>query len=130
MLRVFQNLFRCNALFLVLMLTAISERPAFAAEKTFSFGFAKAEITPEVPLRLSGYGNRATVYEGIDEPLYVRAVVIKTHDQQICSLVSVDSIGFAGSFVERIARQVKKEYGMNRDQLVVCSTHSHTRRTR
>ena len=97
-----------------------------AADAPYSFGFAKTDITPEVPLRLSGYGSRAEVFEGIDEPLYIRAIAIQTPDQKICSLVSLDSIGFAASFIERIAQQLKKKYGMNRDQLVVCSTHSHT----
>lgn len=97
-----------------------------AAEPPFSFGFARTEITPETPLRLSGYGNRDVVYEGVDEPLFVRAIAIQTPDQKICSLVSLDSIGFAGNFTDRIAQQVNQNYGLSRDQLVICSTHSHT----
>ncbi|HAW32472.1 MAG TPA: hypothetical protein DCY03_30915 [Planctomycetaceae bacterium] len=97
-----------------------------AAEFPFSFGFARTEITPETPLRLSGYGNRDVVYEGVDEPLFVRAIAIKTPEQKICSLVSLDSIGFAGSLTDRIAQHVKQKYGLSRDQLVLCSTHSHT----
>ncbi len=97
-----------------------------AAEPTFSFGFARMEITPETPLRLSGYGNRAVVYAGVDEPLFVRAIAIKTPGQKICSLVSLDSIGFDAGFTDRITQQVKQKYGLSRDQLVICSTHSHT----
>lgn len=116
---------RYSTLFLFIGVCVLSQN-AIAAENLFSFGFAKTEITPEVPLRLSGYGNRAVVYEGIDEPLYIRAVAIKASDGKTCSLVSIDSIGFAGSFIDRVARKVKIEYGLTRDQLVVCSTHSHT----
>lgn len=97
-----------------------------AAEPTFCFGFARMEITPETPLRLSGYGNRAVVYAGVDEPLFVRAIAIKTPGQKICSLVSLDSIGFDAGFTDRITQQVKQKYGLSRDQLVICSTHSHT----
>lgn len=96
-----------------------------AAEPPFSFGFARMEITPETPLRLSGYGNRAVVYAGVDEPLFVRAIAIKTPGQKICSLVSLDSIGFDAGFTDRITQQVKQKYGLSRDQLVICSTHSH-----
>ncbi|MCA9022837.1 MAG: neutral/alkaline non-lysosomal ceramidase N-terminal domain-containing protein, partial [Planctomycetaceae bacterium] len=96
------------------------------AESPSSFGFARTEITPEVPLRLSGYGNRDTVYESIDEPLYVRAMAIQSPEKKICALVSLDSIGFAGTFTDRIAGKVKQKYGLNRDQIVICSTHSHT----
>ncbi|QDU09079.1 neutral/alkaline non-lysosomal ceramidase N-terminal domain-containing protein [Gimesia aquarii] len=126
MLLIIQRFLPFPVLFLLLGSSFYTQGTLTAAETTFSFGFAKTEITPDVPLRLSGYGNRAVVYEGIDEPLYIRAVAIKTSDRKICSLVSIDSIGFAGSFVDRVAGKVKKEYGMNRDQLVVCSTHSHT----
>ncbi|MCH9656026.1 MAG: neutral/alkaline non-lysosomal ceramidase N-terminal domain-containing protein [Planctomycetes bacterium] len=115
-----------SVLFFIMGIVFAIPGVTFAAGSSFSFGFAKTEITPEVPLRLSGYGNRAVVYEGVDEPIYIRAVAIKTPDQKICSLVSLDSIGFAGAFVDRISQQLKKQYGMSRDQLVICSTHSHT----
>lgn len=121
-----QRFLQFHMLFLFMGLCFYTQGTLTAAENEFSFGFAKTEITPEVPLRLSGYGNRAVVYEGIDEPLYIRAVAIKSSDKKIYSLVSIDSIGFAGTFIERVARQVKKKYGMTREQLVVCSTHSHT----
>ncbi|QDT89290.1 neutral/alkaline non-lysosomal ceramidase N-terminal domain-containing protein [Gimesia algae] len=113
-------------LLLVIVAGQIRVNDVSAAEPPCSFGFARTEITPETPLRLSGYGNRAVVYEGVDEPLFVRAIAIKTPEQKICSLVSLDSIGFAGSFTDRIAKQVNQKYGLSRDQLVICSTHSHT----
>ena len=121
-----QRYFPYSILFLILGMVCSVPGVASAADSAYEFGFAKTEITPEVPLRLSGYGNRAVVYEGVDEPIYIRAVAIKTPGQKICSLVSLDSIGFAGAFVDRISQQLKKQYGMSRDQLVVCSTHSHT----
>lgn len=112
----------------VLLLCVFSVLPVSteAADSGYAYGFAKTEITPEAPLRLSGYGNRDTVYESVDEPLYVRAIAIQSPQKKICALVSLDSIGFAGTFTDRIARQVQQKYGLNRDQLVICSTHSHT----
>jgi len=126
MFHVFLKFFQSSTLILFLGVGFSFQGIVSAAENAFSFGFAKTEITPEVPLRLSGYGNRSAVFEGIDEPLFIRALAIKTPDQKICTLVSLDSIGFADSFIDRIAKQLKKQYGMHRDQLVVCSTHSHT----
>ena len=41
------------------------------------FGFGKADITPTVPLRLSGYASRAEPSEGVDEPLLVRAMAMR-----------------------------------------------------
>jgi len=97
-----------------------------AADSDYAFGFARTEITPEVPLRLSGYGNRSEVYEGVDEPLYVRAIAIRSPRKKVCVLAAFDCIGFAASFTDRIAAAVKQQHGLARDQLVICSTHSHT----
>lgn len=117
-----QKLFACA---LLVLCTAVPSQ-VVAAEAGYAFGFAKTEITPEVPLRLSGYGNRDTVFEGVDEPLYVRAIAIQSPQKKTGVLVSLDSIGFAGTFTDRIAGLVKQKYGLSRDQLVICSTHSHT----
>lgn len=118
----------CGLKFLsvVLCVCCLSGGTLRAADAGYAYGFAKTEITPEVPLRLSGYGNRDTVYENVDEPLYVRAIAIRSPEKKVCALVSLDSIGFAGTFTDRIAKTVKEKYGLDRDQLVICSTHSHT----
>ena len=89
-------------------------------------GFAKVDITPDVPLRLSGYGSRSTVSEGVDERLSARVMAIRTAGSQLSILVSVDTIGFPGSLTKSIAKRVEEQHSVARSHFVLCGTHSHT----
>jgi putative membrane-bound dehydrogenase-like protein len=96
------------------------------AETVYEFGFGKADITPTVPLRLSGYGGRSEVAEGIDEQLFVRAMAIKPPGGQLAVLVSVDTIGLPGVLTKSIAERVAAAHGIPRSRFVLACTHSHT----
>ena len=39
-------------------------------------GAARVDITPDYPVRLSGYGSRKTWNEGVEQKLWARALVI------------------------------------------------------
>ncbi len=41
-------------------------------------GLSRVDITPTMPLRLSGYGNRTKPSEGVDTPLNVRCMAMRT----------------------------------------------------
>ncbi len=96
------------------------------AETSLEFGFGKSDITPSVALRLSGYGNRTDVFEGVDEKLFVRVMVVRTDDGRVSALIAVDTIGLPGTLTKSIAARANKRYGIPRDRIVVCGTHSHT----
>lgn len=110
---------------LMLILTSLSTGPVAGAD--YQFGFSKVDITPTVPVRLSGYGSRNTPFEGIDEKLYVRAMAIQpVETKQIHVLVSVDTIGFPGVLTKEIHEEVQQRHKISRSRFVICSTHSHT----
>lgn len=99
--------------------------PCFALE-TFEFGFAKRDITPERPLRLSGYGTRSEVFESIDEKLYARVMALRSSQSPLSIMVSVDTIGFPETLTKAIAERVEKDHSVTRDRFLICCTHSHT----
>ena len=81
------------SILLVLLFAAVFAQPVTGAD--YQFGFSRVDITPTVPVRLSGYGNRNQPFEGIDKQLYVRAMAIQPMEtKQLHVLVSVDTIGF------------------------------------
>ena len=90
------------------------------------FGFGKVDVTPTEPLRLSGYGSRSQPSEGIDQPLWVRAMAMKAESGRISVLVSVDSIGVPGAMTERIAAKLRERNHIAREHFVLCVTHAHT----
>ena len=66
-------------LFLPVLLSVASAVPCRAAEATlYSVGVAKVDVTPDYPVRLSGYGGRERESEGIDQHIFAKALAIKT----------------------------------------------------
>ncbi len=96
------------------------------AEPAWRIGFGRADITPEKPLRLSGYGNRTEPFTGVDESLHVRAMALQADEGPAHLLISCDTIGLPGSLVESMARSAMQQHALQRQQLVFCFTHAHT----
>ena len=72
-------------------------------------GVAKAKITPEQPLWLSGYGSRDRPSEGTRVDLWVKALALQDsrgHQALLITLdlVGIDHVGFAGDFTDSIER--------------------------
>jgi len=98
--RPFQLVMELAGLWVCLGISMKSPPPLLAAD--WIVGAARQEITPEQPVRLSGYASRGVTHEGIDDGLEVRAIVFRRllADSAIQGaaepwqvLVSVDSIG-------------------------------------
>ena len=110
----------------LLLLCLVSATTTVRADG-LQFGFGKTDITPTVPLRLSGYASRSEPFEGIDEPLFVRAMAMRDGDDgDVAVLVSVDTIGFPGTLTKSILERLTKQHGLTRERFALCCTHSHT----
>ena len=90
------------------------------------FGFAKVDVTPIEPVRLSGYGDREKPLEGIDERLFARVMALQHATGKVHLLVVVDTIGFPGYLTMKIHAQVEEKYQVARSRFALCGTHSHT----
>lgn len=91
-------------------------------------GFAKTDITPTVPIRLSGYANRAQAFDSVADPLHARAMVILQEEQAPSSavvIVSIDSIAVTAAMTIEVAEWASEKFGIERSQIVLCSSHSH-----
>ncbi|QDU38200.1 Neutral ceramidase precursor [Maioricimonas rarisocia] len=115
---------RCTVLITALLATFVTSTATVQAG--FQAGFARADITPTEPVRLSGYGNRDHGHEGVDHPLYVRATALKADDGPVHILVSVDTIGFPGTLTKEIFETLRQSIDLERRHLVIAYTHSHT----
>ena len=112
--------------FLLSILVLIASTTGLAAAETMQFGFAKVDITPTEPVRLSGYGNRDKPHEGVDESLFARAMAIRHGQGKIHLLISIDTIGIPAKHSREIHRRLEEKHQITRAQLALCSTHSHT----
>jgi neutral ceramidase len=80
-------------------------------------GFAKVDITPPIGGKTSGYSS-AKPTDGIHDPLFTKALVLKT-DEQTIAIVSWDLCVFSSPALH----QKKAELGL--DQLIILNTHTH-----
>ncbi|MEM6689205.1 MAG: neutral/alkaline non-lysosomal ceramidase N-terminal domain-containing protein [Planctomycetota bacterium] len=94
------------------------------ADDLVPVGFATRDITPERPLRLSGYGSRSEVMTGVRDRLFVRAMSIGD-GERLCVMVSVEGIAVLAEQTERLLEVIAPSHSLDRSRLVVCSTHSH-----
>lgn len=89
-------------------------------------GFGKRDITPDpggkAAVWLAGYGmNRKA--EGVHDPLYARAIVLKSGDRAI-GLVSVDLVGYM--YPNTLSARAKASArGLGLDYVLVGATHNH-----
>ncbi|MFN0129893.1 MAG: neutral/alkaline non-lysosomal ceramidase N-terminal domain-containing protein [Verrucomicrobiales bacterium] len=89
-------------------------------------GVAKRDITPDGPIRLTGYASRNTETTEIAQRLWAKAVALWPGDGPPAVLVTVDNCGVCAPITEEVARRVEKKAHLSRDRLVICSSHTHS----
>jgi putative membrane-bound dehydrogenase-like protein len=89
-------------------------------------GAARVEITPEGPIRLSGYASRTTPSEGVEHPLFVRAVAFEDQDGRRALVIAADAIAVNAAITGEIAKRVAALTGVPRERFALAASHSHT----
>ncbi|MFN9714077.1 MAG: neutral/alkaline non-lysosomal ceramidase N-terminal domain-containing protein [Planctomycetota bacterium] len=120
---------------LVLGMMAWWSEPLTAQQATWRAGVAKTDITPETPVRLSGYASRNKPFTSIADRLYARALVLEPTtaaegpspaESQPLVIVSIDAIGISSVMTEQILAEVLPKLNIPRSRIVLCTTHAHT----
>jgi hypothetical protein len=102
---------------------------SFAAQppdRNVLIGSAKIDITPELPIRLSGYQNRATEAERAETRLFARALAIGADDEKPAVLITAELIGVGDETSEIVSAALKAKHGIDRTRLALCATHVHS----
>jgi hypothetical protein len=86
-------------------------------------GVAEIDITPDYPIRMTGYGNRKTESDGVEQRIKARALAIGGESPAV--LVTVENCGVPASLTEEVARRLQAKTGLPRERFVVSSTHTH-----
>ncbi len=86
-------------------------------------GVAKRNVTPTEAILLAGYGSRTAPSEGIDSPLWARALAIGDSHPHV--VIAVDNCGVPAQLTERVYARVNARKKIARPAFVVCSTHTH-----
>ena len=109
------------------LLLSLCALPLLAARETFyAVGAAQVDITPDYPIRLSGYGARQKESEGIDQHIFAQALAIGGDKKSLAVLITVDNVAVPASMREEVATRLAKKAGLRNERLALCSTHAHT----
>jgi len=88
-------------------------------------GFHRIDITPAVGMPLAGFAARQGVSTGVHDPLFAHALVIESRGRT-AAFVSVDVLGLAADFVQRVRRQIRGRTGLSEEAVMVSATHTHS----
>ncbi len=89
-------------------------------------GVAEVDITPDYPIRLSGYGSRRTESDGIIQRIWAKALAIGSDADGPVVLVAVENCGLPDELTEEVSHRVREKTGVSRANFVACFTHTHS----
>lgn len=110
----------------VLALAASAASPTQAKAASWRAGLAAIDITPPLGLWMGGYAARKEPARGIAQPLQAKAVALQDAGGRRAVIVTLDVLGLTETAVDRIAREALLQYGLPREQLLLCSSHTHS----
>ncbi len=93
-------------------------------ENILSVGTAKVNITPKVPIPMSGYGGRKENFKVIHDDLHARTIVFSDGETKAL-LISAEIIAISFSFWENTSKCVEDETGIPHKNILFCVTHTH-----
>lgn len=99
---------------------------AGADEGSWKAGLAAADISPLEPVWLAGYAARNRPSEGVVHPIWVKALALQDARGRKLVVVTSDILGFTSAISEPLARRLETRYRLQRDQVLLTSSHTHT----
>ncbi|MEO7599038.1 MAG: neutral/alkaline non-lysosomal ceramidase N-terminal domain-containing protein [Opitutus sp.] len=112
-------------LLLILAIAARAAAPLQDAAPTILVGAAKVDITPVLPIRLSGYESRKTEAERAETRLYARALAMGSDDQPPAVLITLELIGVGAETSAIVTRALQMQSGIPRERVAISAIHTH-----
>lgn len=108
----------CGAMALLLTLAANGAQT--------EVGVARIDVTPSVPIRLTGYASRSTPSSGVEQRLWAKALAIGSDRQQPALLLTLDNCGIAEATYLEVRQRLAKRWHIKPERLVIACSHTHT----
>src|SRR5947207_11489379 len=85
-----------------------------AAEKQWQAGVAKVNISPELPIWLSGYGGRNKPAAAKHDELWAKALVLEDAAGNRAALVTMDLVGMPRDVSLEVCKRIEDRYKLPR----------------
>src|SRR5688572_21816865 len=116
---------RVAALLAVVVCFSCSCRAAASREQ--AVGVAAVDITPDYPIRLSGFGFRRTESEGVNQRIWAKAIAFgRDEDPGPAVIVTVDSTGVPDFIRSDVADRLSTNAKLDPNRFAITSSHTHT----
>jgi neutral ceramidase len=109
-----------------LILALLASPTLSAAPRGLTAGVARADITPETPIWLSGYAARKAPAGEVLQRLWAKALAIDDGRGGRIIVVTTDLIGLPRAVTEVVAARLMKAHSLARRQVLFNSSHTHT----
>jgi neutral ceramidase len=95
-----------------------------AKKPTLMAGAATVNITPTMPVPMSGYANRDQPHKGVHDEIFARAFVFDDGKNKTC-LIQADLIGFPFELVDEVSGEIEKKTGIPKANCLIVASHNH-----
>lgn len=102
-----------------------SAQPLAAAERLYDVGIGRIDITPDYPIRLTGYLIRKTESEGVAQHLWAKALAIAATPAEPFVLIAVDNCGIPAAMREEVLRRLSNR-GVVSERFAIAFSHTHS----
>jgi hypothetical protein len=110
----------------VLCVLCLANAATAAEPPTIPLGVAKVDITPDYPVRLSGYSSRSSPSEGVAQKIWAKALALGGGQAgETALLITVENCGAPASLVDSLHERLA-DTGLRRSNLTLSWSHSHT----
>ena len=97
-----------------------------ASATALSAGIGVADITPSGPIRMAGWASRDRASEGVNHPIYAKALALRDAAGHTGVWVTADILGYSRTMADTLERRLRDRYGLSQDQLILGSSHNHS----
>lgn len=89
-------------------------------------GVAQVDITPDYPVRLSGFGFRRDESEGVTQRIWAKALAIGDEREGPAVLITTDNLGVPIEMIQELEKRLAGKIGLKPHRLSITATHTHT----
>ena len=92
----------------------------------YQVGVGKIDITPDYPIRLSGYGARREETSEITQRIHAKPLVISHQDNDPFIMILVENVGIPDHLTKEVSNRLGNLTGVSEERFVICSAHTHS----
>jgi neutral ceramidase len=97
----------------------------WSAEPGWKAAATKAKVTPTESMWMAGYASRNKPSEGVAQDLFAKALVVEDAHGKRLAIVTLDLIGVPRMLREGVERDVKQQFGLPPEALLMNASHTH-----